>query len=529
LDFANFNRPEFLEAMGKYRDRKRRNLVKFLNDSKVLPYKVEIPEPLSLAQTSTGSQKWSVYSAATMTLLDFSDKWTTYVIDEHVDIPRGKPGKVGKVLNWLADREEWWEKRPTLAKVSNLGTAYLLKGVAFTVSTYNMYATVTTARFDYQHEVSKLDWVSNVSASTLAVQDVLVEVGAIVEKKLGKAAMARICVSITTNKGASYGIGATTGLSGAGAVFATINVLAMIVSGFTTMITMGTSAAKSYRNGDYASAGFYGFGAIGGVMMIAGGVALGLSIMQVGGVFTATGAGATIGVVLFLVGGIIAGISALFGWWASSDDYQIYARKCFLGDQFDKEPRWGVDPPDWSTATTNDGNSWPLENQRMGLMNLMGRFQVKTTPTGSPERNSGYSGDVKFKITPGLFPPGSRVEVALHKDGGAQTSATFEWVPYNPNSGANAKTEIPVETKKNGSFDPSKMLAFFTVNKGSVSAVSTVAPSVSHFTGDTLLATVTIRMGGEKNVIRCKKLVMKPGAVYGMHIPDDDETADIFK
>jgi hypothetical protein len=165
----------------------------------------------------------------------------------------------------------------------------------------------------------------------------------------------------------------------------------------------------------------------------------------------------------------------------------------------------------------------------MGLMNLLGRFQVKAEPTGSPERNSTYTGDIKFKIVPGLFPDGTTVEVALHKDSGSQTSATFRWIPYNPNSATVAPTEIPIETKANGYFDPTKMRAVFYVDKGSVKSINTTALSVTHITDDALLATVTVRMGSEKNVIRCKKYVMKSGAVYGMHISDSDETADIFK
>jgi hypothetical protein len=163
-------------------------------------------------------------------------------------------------------------------------------------------------------------------------------------------------------------------------------------------------------------------------------------------------------------------------------------------------------------------------------MNLFGRFKVTTEPSGSPDRNSTYTGDIKFKIVPGLFPDGSKVEVALHKgESGNQTSATFQWFPYDPNSKTVGNSSTPIETKKNGLFDPGKMYALFYVDKGSVKSVGTSATSITHFTGDELLATVTIHLGNEKNVIRCRKLVMKPGKVYGMTIGDSEEMSDIYK
>src|SRR5262249_31774442 len=88
--FSNFNRQEFLQAIGKYWDKRRTNLVNFLNKSKILPVKVEVPQPFTLAQSQSTSLSLSVVSAATLTFLDAVDKWTTYVIDPNINIPRGK-------------------------------------------------------------------------------------------------------------------------------------------------------------------------------------------------------------------------------------------------------------------------------------------------------------------------------------------------------------------------------------------------------------------------------------------------------
>src|SRR5262249_52451417 len=141
---------------------------------------------------------------------DAVDKWTTYVIDPNINIPRGKSGVGGKILNRLADLEEWFGKRPTFAKVTNLGTSYVLKVAALSISSYNLYSTVTTARFDYQHSFSVNDWASAVSGSTLAVQDVLAEVAVIVKEKLGSEALTRIFPTLMTSSGGpSWGVGAT--------------------------------------------------------------------------------------------------------------------------------------------------------------------------------------------------------------------------------------------------------------------------------------------------------------------------------
>jgi hypothetical protein len=523
LDFSTFNRQEFLAAFAKYRDTRRKNLIKFFNDSQILPGKVEIPKGFTLTEISSSSATWSVGSTAAVSMLDMVDKWTTYVIDKDVNIPRDK----GKVLNWLADLEVWFGKRPKFSKIANLGSSYVLKVVSLGLSTYNLYSTVTTARHDYQHSVSPTTWASAISGSTLAVQDALAEVGAIVEKRLGTAAISRVFPQLITTGGTAWRAVQITGI--AGRVFAGVNVLAMVISGVTTMVSMGTSAAKSYRNGDYAAATFYGIGVLGGAMMVAGGLTLGYAMMTAGGAASATGVGATVGVVLFAIGGIIAGISALFAWWKSSDELQIFARKCFLGNQGDHEPRWGDDPPDWSMANKSSTDSWPIDMQRRGLFNLLGRFKVETKPAATYERGRKYYGDINFKVTPGYFPDGSSIEFALHEEDGQQTMAAFRWEAYNPAEPI-PKTELLVNRTYGGMFNPDAMRCYFTVNDGQVKAAITRAPSIKYIDrGAALLATVTVHLGGETSTIRCRKLVMKEGKVYGVTIGDGEETSDIYK
>ena len=532
--FPTLDRQAFLEELAKKRAKKRANLVKFLNASEILPAKVLIPPGTSLAEVDSFAPTWSAATASFVSMLDFGDKLTTYVIDPDIKIPRNKGGVGGKILNRLADWEVWFQNRPKQGVKVRAAFNYGLKGVALSVSSYNLYAMVTTARYDYQHSVSIVDWAGAIAGSTLAIQDVLSEVAGIAAKRFGPRFTTQLLPSLmTTSGGPTWGVGAASVTGVVGRVFAGANVLAMLVSGATTMYSMGTSAAKSYRNGDYAAAAAYGFGVAGGAMMMVGGAAFGYALMYAGGAVSATGIGATVGIVLFVVGGIIAGIAAFIGWWRTSDDYQIYARKCFLGDHSGKEPRWGDDPddsPEWSLATTSSSNSWPIEMQRAGLMNLIGRFKVKTTPMKTYERNTPYSGDIKIKVAPGYLPEGSTIEFALHEGkSGKQTSATFEWKSFDADGKA-ARTEEPVKVEKNGIFSVDKMLCFFTVKKGQVTEILATAPAVTYFDrGEPLLATVTVRMGGEKNIIRCRKLIMEHGSVYGVRIDEDDVMSDIYK
>lgn len=167
---------------------------------------------------------------------------------------------------------------------------------------------------------------------------------------------------MVTSGGPSYGVGAAQVTGIAGKLFAGVNVLAMFISGVTTIVMMGRSASKAIVRGDSTAAFFYGVGAVGGLLMTTGAVVFGVALIKAGGAASATGIGATIGVVLFAVGGLIAAIGAIGGWLASSDDYQVFARKCFLGEQANKQPRFGDDPPEWSHAPTS--GSWKIEQQK---------------------------------------------------------------------------------------------------------------------------------------------------------------------
>ena len=512
----NFNgtREDYLKKLGEYEAARRDKLIAILNDSKLLPAKIQVPA-LNLSQSQ--SQKLQVAATATNSMLDAADKWTTYVIDPNIEIPR----KFG--LNWLANLEQWFEKRPTFAKFANMGTSYALKGTSLILNGYNLYSVITTARFDYQTQQmtsTAFNYTQAGAGAALAVQDVLAEMGTLLKNQT----MQRIFPQLmTTSGGPTWGVGAARVTGIAGTTFAAINVVAMIVSGITTMISMERSRGKALSRGDYTAAKFYAVGVAGGALMVAGGIAFGLALMEVGGIFSASGIGAVVGVVLFLIGGIIATIASIIAWWKSTDDdYQVFARKCFLGRQSDEEPRFDDDPPDWSHALAKGSDTWPIDKQKRAIHNLVGRFTLKTS-VETLNHPSYYQGRIMYDITPGVFMPASTLEVAIgygKKGEGQQTSATIEWDPDGP---AGHDYQV-VQVNANGLFTPGETDIYYGQTNGALNKIKVWANKVNYDAdyGD-LVTTVTVRYPNLPNTIRVRKLVI---SVSGDELEaDSDEVA----
>lgn len=517
---TNATQQEVEKKNAEYLKKRRDNLIKFFNEQQILPVKLQAPA--SLPGVSGGGANYTIISTVTNSSLDFLDKVFTYIIDPDINIPRKN-----WVLNRLANLEEWFQKRPAAAKFTAKGVGYTLKIAALGIGSYNLYTAITTARWDYQKNestVSKLDWFSASSGATMAVQDVLAEIAALSKR----AGMQRLFPQLmVTSGGPKWGVGAVQGLTVAGKVFAFVNVTAMIVSGVTTMIMMHDSLKQAYARGDYTAAKFYFAGAVGGAVMVTGAAVFGLSLMKIGWVFGATGAGATIGIVLFFVGGIVAAIATIGGWlFSSDDDYQVFARKCFLGKEGHKEPRFehtytawhgglasSNDPPDWSHASEEGPKSWEIDKQKRAIINLLGRFNLKTKPENFDSNKQSYRGTLKLEITPGLFPIGSTVEVALHYSGNSsETSAVLEW---NPNSKGSFER---LTFAKSGIFDVEKIDAIFNSPDGkTVKSISVYAYNLDYeLNKGTLLTTVSVRYPNNKdNVIRTRKLVI------GLDIPTD--------
>lgn len=512
-------RNDYLMKLADYNKKKRDNLIKFFNDQQILP--VQVQAPSTLPSLPEGGANWSVVSTAINSFLDFGDKViATYIIDPHIHIPRNK----GKILNFLANKEAWFKEHPKTSMIVGKGFSYGLKGFAFIASGYNLLCAITTSRYDYQRNqmtVSNLNWASTVSGVTLAVQDGLAEIANLSKNAVMRRIFPQLMV---TSEGPAMGIGVARVTGILGWSFAGVNVLAMFISGVTTVISMYRSRVKALSQGDYTAAKFYLVGMIGGVMMTTGAVVFGYALLQAGGVASATGIGATVGVVLFFVGGLLAAIGSFFGSLFSSDDFQIFARKCFLGDEGDKEPRFNVlmnnipldvDPPEWSLAEKSGKDTWSIEKQKRAIINLLGRFTLKTKPDKFDAKKRSFQGTVEFEIKPGLFRPGSTVEVALHYgQKGSQTAFTAEWNPDDI-----GKPDKLVNVNKGGIFDAENSRIYFNSSDGeTVKEIKVWADKLNYeIKKGTLLTTVSIRYPDNKvNVIRTRK------AVINLYTPPDD-------
>lgn len=509
------------KLLAQYNQKKRDNLIKVFNNLKVLPVEVK---PLPLNSLQDGLWNWSVGSAAVNAMLDFADKWTTWIITPEIQIPHGP--ERGRFLNRMAKIEAWFERRPKwFSNGVNMGTSYALKGFALFAGYKNFMTSIVTARYDYQTNqstTSTLDKVSAVAGATLAVQDLLAEIGALggnewLKKQFPRmtfqmARLQTVFPSLMTTGGPSWGVGAARVIGIAGTAFAGLNVLAMLTSGITTVISSYQSGTKSLSRGDYTAAKFYTVGVVGGLMMTTGAVVFGVALWKAGAAVSATGVGATVGVVLFLVGGILAALGTIFGALFSSDDYEVFARKCFLGIEGKKEPRFAVtmpsgttpvDPPDWSMAAKTGTKTWEIDKQKRGILNLLGKFKVKTEFIKADPKQFNSKPSIKMKIQPGLFMDGNTIEIALHyKTEKENTVANVEFdVP-------DAKWGFTPSISKGKLFTAENISAPRTFYKGRVDAINVTISNLNYEEKrGSFLTTVTMRNPHHDFVIRARKLV----------------------
>ncbi len=518
---SNLTPVERRKLLAEYNQKKRDNLIKVLNNLKILPVEVKA---LPLNSLKDISFNWSIGSVAVNSMLDFADKWTTWIITPEIQIPQGP--ERGRFLNRMAKIEAWFKRRsPWFSNGVNMGTSYGLKGFALYAGYRNFMSAFVTARYDYQTNQSTatgLDKVSAVAGATLAVQDVLAEIGALggnefLKKRFPRmtfqmARLQTVFPSLMTTGGPSWGVGAARVMGIAGTAFAGLNVIAMFTSGVTTVISSYRSRTQSLSRGDYTAANFYMVGIIGGVVMTSGAIVFGVALWQAGAAVSATGVGATVGVVLFLVGGIIAAIGSIFGSLFSSDDYEVFARKCFLGIDGKREPRFSfdagngqkvlMDPPDWSMAEKSGTKTWEIDKQKRGILNLLGKFKVKTEFIKADPKQLNSQPTIKMNISPGLFMDGNTIEIALHyKSETENTVAKLEFdVP-------NATHSFSPSVGKGNLFTAENLIAPRTFYKGTVVIKVTISKLNYEPKRGSLLTTVTMRNPNHDFVIRVKKLV----------------------
>jgi hypothetical protein len=520
---SHLNDDERRRLLAGYNIKKRDNLIKVFNNLKVLPVEVK---PLPLPALKGSAFNWTVGSAAAGAMLDFADKWTFWMTAPGIQVGGG--ADAGRLVNRLAKIESWFDARPELSGKVSMRVSYTVKGFAIFAAYKNFTTAITSARYDYQTNqstTSLLDKVSAVAGLTLVVQDVLAEIAAQAGsewavKRFPKfttriSGLARVFPQLISSKnGPTWGLGAAQVVGVFGKAFAGLNVVAMFVSGATTAYGAYNSGMKAASVGDYTAARFYGVAVIGGVAMTTGAVVFGIALWQAGAVVSATGIGATVGVVLFMVGGIVAAIGTIAGWLSSSSDYEIFARKCFLGKQGKMEPRFGVpklngdlipyDPPDWSMAAKSGKDTWAIGLQKRAILNLLGKFKVKTEfIKADPTKLSQAS--VKMKISLGLFMTGSTVEVALYYE--KETENTVLNIEFDrPNSDYGYTTSI----SKGKLFTADNAIAPRSFGK-SIGKQDDINVTIKKLNYDEkkgkLLTTVTIRYPGHDNVIRTKQLV----------------------
>jgi hypothetical protein len=524
----NGTRQDYLIKLGEYAANRRAKLISFFNSAQILPVKIDAPV---LQPYQSSMNKLQVAATVANSLLDTLDKWTTYVVDPNIQIPR----KFGLV--WLANLEQWVASKGKAGRYGTIGLSWLNKGVSAVANLYNLYSAITTARYDYQQNcmtVTRNDQAQAVAGVTMMVQDVLAEVARLLKSNSLQKLLPQV---MTTSGGPNWGIGTVklSELGAGGTFFVSINVLAMFISGVTTIISMGRSYGKAVSRGDYTAAKYYAAGIVGGVFMTGGAVVYGMAIFEIGGAFFVTGAGATIGVLLFAVGGIIAAVASIQGSRNSSDDYQVFARKCFLGKQGDEEPRFGSNPLNWSQALAEGTNTWPIDRQKRAIHNLLGEFSVATKPDGPLNGMSLVEGSIQYTISPGYFPPGSRVEIALEYEGAVngRTAFTMEWTPDDfQHYYRRAATATNA-----GLFDPQQSSVIFIVKGDALTGMTAEAKGLQYRPGlGNLLTTVTVTYPHLPNVISTRKLVIarkahgsRGGVSFSLEADDNTETSAIFK
>ncbi|BBO83329.1 hypothetical protein DSCO28_38950 [Desulfosarcina ovata subsp. sediminis] len=480
--------------------RRRDEIIKNLNKMEIVPCKIK---PVQVHGLSSGAK--GLAGVALLGFLDVGDKLTTYIVDKNIDIPK----KFG--LGWLRKLEEISDLRfPKTANAISQSFSWGLKGAAGILAYLNLMSTINTARFDFQHDPHITDWGSSISAMIIAVQDVVSGVAGL----LGGAAIFPEVTTTTSTVG--WTVTEVSGAFATGWAFA--NVFAIMVLGAATAWAMWKKAWDAYDNGDSTAMAFYFVAASGGVSIFIGGLLLGLGLMKVGGLATATIYGAPVGLVLFVAGGVIAAIGAILGWIFSTDDaFAIFARRCFLGEN--SGDSWNS-PDSWS-GISSIPPPWSVDKQISALYNLLSRFVLTTKPLSTFDNDVIYRGKIEYTIKPGILPPGSRLEVALHYgEKGPSDSVVFL-----------AGETHPKEYKAGGRLiltGRNSVQAAYQWKNGNIAQINLKADVRYDSNLGGLGTTVSVLPKGFKNKVTAKKGIMKEGLLWGENIDDASVVSDGF-
>ena len=105
-----------------------------------------------------------------------------------------------------------------------------------------------------------------------------------------------------------------------------------VVAGLADAITGSMEAYDEYEKGNFKGMSAKLAVATGGLL-----VAAGATICMAGGAVTATVAGAPLGIVLLVVGTIVAAAGAIAGWAWSESDLEVWAEHCYYGKRYAKD------------------------------------------------------------------------------------------------------------------------------------------------------------------------------------------------
>lgn len=497
---------EYRKKLEQYAGERRARIIAFVNGQDLLPHTLKELK----AVTPPPSPMAPLLAAVTMSVIDIGDKSSNLLVvkDNARRLTKFKQnyfkelGKLGEgEFPTVQMRGRW------LPWVTNSA-----KGVVGILQAYNLSQVINTARFDYQHDVTFVDWASSAASITPFVIDVCTLAETFIR---GTDLIFPNLVEL--GKG-TLGISAARVVGVAGWTFASINVLAMFISGCLTAYSMSKQGRQAYSRGDYTAAKYYYAGAVGGLMAAGGALVLGYALIKAGAGTASTGVGATVGVVLMVAGGIISAVAAFFASRHTSDDYQVFALKCFLGKEGDKEPRFGSDAPSWSLAKKTKGDSWPIDTQKQALFNLMGRFKL----TNKWNENSRT---LTLTLTPGLVLAGCTFQTALHYGKtGTKTAATFQWTEFDETA-IRQVTGEPIEVIEGKLFDAADSRAFFDYDGNRLSLVKLYSVGLNYDTDKELVGTVSLRYPGmAHNVIRARKLLIDEGDA-----DEDDVVSDLYE
>ena len=524
--------------------------VAFFNSHKVFPGEVQAA-PIIPAQ-KPANWTWTRASTALLTTLDLVDKGINLrynakvaAAEANAKISAGIAEYVKKhesdVYEIAAAANKSYEKANKRLFFKTRVIGWVFKAGTTSFAAYNFFTAMATLRNDWetgQDTISRADVANNTAGFLLALQDTLVEIADVMAVHAGKEGMKKWFPSFMKIEGNKFVPIKPTTLYGR--LFAGSTIALQVVMGLATMYSMDQSRKKASSYGDYTAAWWYGAGETGGGMMVGGALIWGIALMSAGARL------GTAGVVIMVIGGIIAFFAGIFGSKNESDDWILFARKCFLGKGGDDKPSFGDKPPAWSFAPTSE--EWAIEQQKEAIINLLCRFTVRTYTDSSlntvdskfntyDSDNKSYTGELNYEIIPGLLVPGSIVEIEMfYENKSEKASVDMKWIGPRQNNPFNSDYEF-VRLEQNDLFDYEKTKASFQVSEDSVSGIYLWIEKMNFQDkkDSVLRTTVTIRQPIYDNTIQAKKEVMSfthysenPNKIKQLNVANDPVISNIF-